>query len=280
MKKTQWIRQIALATLLLALVIYGAEALADEVGDEAGVDKETMFTLIAKGGYLMIPLGIASVLALTLGLERFISLSKERVLPKSFLEGLIRAWDGDRSGKQAIAYCDESGGAVGHIFKAGIRRTSHGPEAVEKAIEDAGSKEADKLKRSLRPLSVIAAVSPLLGLLGTVYGMIDAFQKTSSSGGTAKTAMLASGIYEALVTTAAGLTIAIPALLLYQFLLGRVDRLIDEIDEVGTEFIFTYTENHTNGPTSQPPTTPPADPPAEADKDDNLGFGGAMPAGA
>ena len=116
---------------------------------------------------------------------------------------------------------------------------------MEKAIEDVGSREADKMKRSLRPLSVIAAVSPLLGLLGTVYGMIDAFQKTSASGGTAKTAMLASGIYEALVTTAAGLTIAIPALLFYQFLLGRVDKLIDEIDEAGTEFVFAYSESHT-----------------------------------
>ena len=99
------------------------------------------------------------------------------------------------------------------------------------------------MKRSLRPLSIIATVSPLLGLLGTVYGMIDAFEKTSSSGGTAKTAMLATGIYEALVTTAAGLTIAIPVLLLYQFLLGRVDKLIDEIDEAASDFVFTCTES-------------------------------------
>jgi len=239
-----WAGRTAGVLLLLGLVIIGGEALAAEAGDEAGVEKETMFSLIAKGGYLMIPLAIASILALTLGLERFISLSKERILPARFLDGLVNAWESDRTGKQAIAYCDEASGAVGHIFKAGIRRSGAGPEAVEKAIEDVGSREANKMKRSLRPLSVIAAVSPLLGLLGTVYGMIDAFQKTSASGGTAKTAMLASGIYEALVTTAAGLTIAIPTLLLYQFLLGRVDRLIDEIDETGTEFIYSYTESH------------------------------------
>jgi len=74
--------------------------------------------------------------------------------------------------------------------------------------------------------------------LGTVYGMIEAFQVTSESGGTASTALLAKGIYEALVTTAAGLTIAIPVLLLYHYLTGRVDRLIDEIDEAGSEFVF------------------------------------------
>jgi len=204
-----------------------------------------MYSLLIKGGWIMVPLGLGSVLALALGLERFIALSKERVLPAGFLESLMVAWKADPSGKQAVAYCDESGGAVGHIFKAGVRRAKLGPEAVEKAIEDAGSREADKMKRSLRPLSIIAAISPLLGLLGTVYGMINAFQGISASGGTAKTATLAIGIYEALVTTAAGLTIAIPVLLLYQFLLGRVDKLIDHIDEAGTEFIFAYTEGRT-----------------------------------
>ena len=113
-----------------------------------------------------------------------------------------------------------------------------GREAVEKAIDDVGSREADKMKRSLRPIRNIAMVAPLLGLLGTVYGMIEAFQVTSESGGTASTALLAKGIYEALVTTAAGLTIAIPVLLLYHYLSGRVDRLIDEIDEAGSEFVF------------------------------------------
>lgn len=289
MTTRRWaVRAVAGLTVVAAVGLCG-EAIAAEAGEQSGIEKETMFSLIAKGGYLMIPLGIASVLALTLGLERFIALRKDRILPASFLEGLLKAWDGDRTGKAAIAYCEQSGGAVGHVFKAGIRRAPMGPEAVEKAIEDVGSREADKMKRSLRPLSVIAAVSPLLGLLGTVYGMIDAFQKTATSGGTAKTAMLAEGIYEALVTTAAGLTIAIPALLLYQFLLGRVDKLIDEIDEAGTEFIFTYTEGHTIGspPTPDSGPTPPtglgpgASPATSgSDSDDNLGMGGAMPAGA
>lgn len=276
MKRRRWAGRTAWVLLGLALLVCGAEVLAAEAGDEAGVDKETMFSLIAKGGYLMIPLGIASILALTLGLERFIALSKERILPKSFLDGLVKAWEGDRTGKDAIAYCDESGGAVGHVFKAGIRRAEAGPEVVEKAIEDVGSREANKMKRSLRPLSVIAAVSPLLGLLGTVYGMIDAFQKTSASGGTAKTAMLAEGIYEALVTTAAGLTIAIPTLLLYQFLLGRVDRLIDEIDEAGTEFIYSYTESH--GGNGGAAAKPDAD--TDASDTSTVEAEGAVPAGA
>jgi biopolymer transport protein ExbB len=241
MKMNPWQRAGSFAVIVLA--IFTAGAFAEEVNDQAAVEKETMFSMLKKGGPIMIPIALASILALALATERFISLRKDRILPEGFVDGVMGAWNADPSGKQAIAYCDESGGAAGHIFKAGIRRVKLGPEAVEKAIEDAGSREADKMKRSIRPLSTIATVSPLLGLLGTVYGMIDAFQKTSSSGGTAKTAMLATGIYEALVTTAAGLTVAIPVLLLYQFMLGRVDKMIDEIDEAGTEFVF----NHTDG---------------------------------
>lgn len=192
----------------------------------------------------MIFLGLASLLALALGLERLIALSKGRVMPEKFIGGLKEAWNNDPSGSEALAFCDESGGTVGHVFKAGIRRVNMGRDAVEKAIDDVGSREADKMKRSLRPLRNIAMVSPLLGLLGTVYGMIDAFQKTSQSGGTASTAMLATGIYEALVTTAAGLTIAIPVLLFYQFLLGRVDQLIDDIDEAGAEFVFSCADGN------------------------------------
>lgn len=225
------------ASFLMTLT---AIAHAAEVGDAAGVDKETMFSLIKKGGPVMIPLGIASILALALSVERFISLTKERVLPGAFLKGLGEAWDGDPTGQAAEEFCDKSGGTAGHVFKAGIRWRDEGLDAVYKAIEDAGARQADKMKRSLRPLSVIAAVSPLLGLLGTVYGMIDAFQKTATSGGAAKTADLADGIYQALVSTAAGLTIAIPVLLIYQWLSTRVDSIIDHIDEVGTEFIVGH----------------------------------------
>lgn len=215
-------------------------AQAAEVDEATGVAKETMFSLVMKGGAVMIPLGIGSVLALALSVERFISLRKERVLPSAFLSGLGKAWDSDPSGRSAEEFCDKSGGTAGHVFKAGIRWRDDGLDAVSKAIEDAGTREADRMKRSLRPLSIIASVAPLLGLLGTVYGMIDAFQRTATSGGAAKTADLADGIYEALVSTAAGLTIAIPVMLVFQWLSTRVDSIIDHIDEVGTDFIADH----------------------------------------
>lgn len=207
--------------------------------EEAGAGQETLFSLIKKGGPVMIPLGIGSVLAFALGIERFISLRRDRVIPPGFKAGLDAAWKGDTTGKQAIVYCESNAGPCGKIFKAGLQRLNKGEDAVEKAIEDAGYREADKMKRSLRTLTIVASVSPLLGLLGTVYGMIEAFQMASSVG-MGKSDVLAKGIYEALVTTATGLTIAIPVLLIYQYLSGRVDAIVDDLDEMGMDFMLSH----------------------------------------
>ena len=232
----QHLTLLALSMFLISTTM----AMAADADSGSGEEKETVFSLILKGGPVMIPLGIASIIALALTFERFISLTRHRVLPNGFLKGLGEAWDKDPSGKAAEEYCEKSDGAAGHVFLAGIEWREDGHKAVGEAIEDAGAREADKMKRSLRPLSVIAAIAPLLGLLGTVYGMIDAFHETSQSGGAAKTADLANGIYQALVSTAAGLTIAIPVLLAFQWLTTRVDAIIDHIDEVGTKFITRH----------------------------------------
>jgi biopolymer transport protein ExbB len=208
---------------------------------DAPKKKETVWSLTVKGGIVMIPLGICSIVGLGIAIERFISLRRAKIIPPDFIGGLMVAIKNAGSDlRSAIDYCDNSKSPVGNIFKAGIMNLSKGEAFVEKAIEDAGAREVDKLKRSLRGLAVITSVSPLLGLLGTVYGMITAFE-TSTMVGIGKGTLLASGIYEALVTTAAGLTIAIPTLLLYQYFSGRVDAIVDEIDDMGIEFM-----NHLN----------------------------------
>lgn len=234
---SSWMTVALLAMIPCLMACIGSVPLFED--GKAAVEEATMFDLIKKGGPLMIPLGIASVLAMAIALERFISLKKDRVLPPAFLGRLDDAWKSDSSGKAAIALCDSEGGTAGHIFKAGVRWRTAGYEAIGKAMAEAGSREAEKMKRSVRSLALIAKITPTMGLLGTVYGMIGAFQKTSEGDGAAKPAELAGGIYEALVTTAAGLTIAIPVALLYQFLIGRIDGLIDHIDEVGTEFVIS-----------------------------------------
>ncbi len=196
----------------------------------------SLFDLILKGGYVMIPLGICSVLALAMAVERFISLTHKKILPPEFVAGVKSVFGGPGDIGKAVAYCEERPSPISNVFKAGISRVRQGAASIEKAIEDAGMREVDKLKRSLRPLSSIATVAPLLGLLGTVYGMISAFQSASAMG-VGKADRLATGIYEALVTTAAGLTLAIPVLVVYQILCSRVDKLVDHMDDEAIEFL-------------------------------------------
>lgn len=245
MKRYRTTRNVLILAGLTAMLMTAVSAMAAPIDDQGEAEGESMLSLIRKGGPVMVPLGIGSVLALALATERFISLRRSKVMPPGFMDELLACWRRHGSAQEAVDYCERIGGAVGTLFRAGILRRNRGEEAVEKAIEDAGFREADKMKRSLRGLSIIATVSPLLGLLGTVYGMISAFQ-TASSVGMGKADVLAKGIYEALVTTATGLTIAIPVLLIYQFLNNKVDAIVDELDEMGIEFMASWASHDTN----------------------------------
>lgn len=235
-------RCCVLAVALLILLAMLSSAPAQSPADPAGpaAPRETLFSLIKKGGPVMIPLGICSILAVAISIERFLSLRRAKIIPPGFIAGLkekLGAPDSDVH--PAIEYCAATESPVGRIFRAGILNLRRGEALVEKAIEDQGANETDKLKRSLRWLGIIASISPLLGLLGTVYGMISAFETSTIVAG-GKADFLARGIYEALVTTAAGLTIAIPVLVVFQYLSARIDSLVDEIDEMGVEFLEFY----------------------------------------
>jgi len=237
MNRNKPVLAAAAMILALALVTKALAQLAADAPAEGEPAKETMLSLVRKGGPVMFPLGLCSLLGLALSIERFISLSRKRIIPPRLMEDLqARMRDGTKGAAEAVRACDESRAPAGRVFKAGLMCLPMGSAAVEKAIEDAGDREADKLKRSLRGLAVVGSISPLLGLLGTVYGLIDVFQ-TASLGGMGKADLLAKGIYEALVTTAAGLTIAIPVVLVYQYLNTKVDGLVDEMDELGMVFM-------------------------------------------
>ena len=201
-------------------------------------ERDTLFSLIVKGGVVMIPLGLCSVVGLAIAVERTIGLARDRIIPPGFIDGLKKVFSrGDAADIAAsIRFCEESASPVGRIFEAGLLSLPMGPSGVEKTIEDAGSREVNKLKRSVHGLATIGTVSPLLGLLGTVYGLISVFQ-SASVGGMGKADVLAKGIYEALVTTAAGLTIAIPVVLVYEYLTSKVEGMVDEMDEMGMIFM-------------------------------------------
>lgn len=183
-----------------------------------------MFEIIKAGGWVMGPLVLASVFATAITVERFWSLQTKRILPP----GLVaEVWRVLQAGGVNSAWLAElrSGSPLGRVLAAGIVNRDHARSIIKESIEEAGRLVAHELERYLNTLGTIAAVSPLMGLLGTVFGMINMFAALKTHG-VGDPAALSGGIAEALITTAAGLTIAIPALYFYRFLRGKVDTLV------------------------------------------------------
>jgi biopolymer transport protein ExbB len=170
--------------------------------------------------------------------ERLISLRRGRVIPGPFVTRFIRQMrDGELDRDQAMALCLENDSPVAQVFAGAVRKWGRPSVEVEQAIIDAGERVTNGLRRYLRVFNGVATVSPLLGLLGTVVGMIRAFNAIATSEAMGRATLLANGISEALLTTAAGLTVAIPALIFYMFFVSRVDRLIIDIDALGQQLV-------------------------------------------
>lgn len=243
-----------ITTFLSSAMIFAQEA-ANKAGKAAevvketalkGVGNESVFELLIKGGWVMIPIGICSLVALTLLLERLIVLRRNNIVPKSFYPGLKELIKGTPNLDRAFEYCVKTDAPVGRILKQGVEkwRKKRSIEDVEKSVEDAAGNEVARMERSLRGFKIVAAVAPLLGLFGTVLGMIHAFQTIAlSSEAIGKAAKLAAGIYEAMVTTAAGLFIAIPALLIYYMFAWLVEGITDDIENVCVEFMDDYQDS-------------------------------------
>lgn len=232
--------------LLFSVPLLLLAAHAFPQGPEAVVESkessESIFDLIRRGGPIMWPLALCSILGVTFIIERAISLRPSRLAPSGFLGGLFKAFDGSKGeATKGIAYCEREGGACGEIFASGVRNLHRGTSVADESIADTGGRVADRLHRSLGPLKIIAQISPLLGLLGTVYGMIAAFQQLANgTGDTSKSESLAKGIYVALVTTATGLTIAIPVIIGYFLIRRRLEAGTEEIDKMREQFIEHY----------------------------------------
>ena len=204
--------------------------------------KMTVMELLLKGRWFMIPIGLCSLLGLGVIVERLLALRRSNILPPKFmgqLKDVFRHRDADRG--LGMRHCAEHDCPLGRIMAAAIRKMPKGDEAVERAIEDAGANEVSKLRRNLRMLYAVAAVSPMLGLLGTVWGMIQAFQ-VASKAGLGRAELLATGIYEALVTTFGGLVVAIPVLIVYYYFLSRIDQIVAEMNDLSVEFVDHYFE--------------------------------------
>jgi len=221
-----------------------AKAAAPAPADEspASASDMSMLELFAKGGFFMWPILACSLVAVTVIIERFISLRRRAVIPPDFLDQVRRVYrDPATDRDKALEFCRSQNTSIARILAAAIGKLHRGPAAVEKTIEEAGANEVSRLRRNFRTISTVASIAPLLGLIGTISGMIKAFQVTSDIG-TGSGKALATGIYEALVTTYAGLLVAIPTLAFYHYLQGRVERLVSEMNEVCTAFIEHYVD--------------------------------------
>lgn len=213
--------------------IAGDAAEGSDVAEPGAAAVPGVWGRILQGGPLMIPLGICSLVVLALAMERMIALRRGRVIPRPFVRRFTECVeDGQLSYDEAAEICDEFDCPVAEVFHAAVKRWGRPVIEVEQAVMDAGDRVAEGLRRFLRVFHAISNVAPLIGLLGTVLGMIEAFEMMSSQQADGRPEMLASGISVALITTAGGLCVAIPAYLAYIYFSSKADRYLGEIDSL------------------------------------------------
>lgn len=196
--------------------------------------------LFVAGGNFMWGLLAAAIIALAIILERALTLAKARTNTRRLIGSVITTLRSEGV-SEAAQVCERTRGPIAAILHAGLLRADRGPEAVEKAIETSGTIEMAFLERGLVALSSVANVAPLIGFLGTVSGMISAFEAIANADNV-NAKLVASGISEALITTATGLMVAIPASLGHSFFLSVIDRFIIEMEETSAELVEELTQ--------------------------------------
>jgi len=187
-----------------------------------------MLEIVKAGGWVMVPIIVCSVLAAAIIVERLWTLQDQRVLPRNLAKEVWELVKGDSLNHSHIQNLHDSS-PLGQILAAGLNNRHRNREVMKESIEDTGRHVVHELNRFLNPLGTIAAITPLLGLLGTVIGMVNVFAAITTHG-VGDPGVLAGGISEALITTAAGLCVAIPSLIGYRYLRGRIDALVVQME--------------------------------------------------
>ncbi len=207
---------------------------ASQSSDDGSSSSIPFLGLIVKGGWLMLPIGVMSVIVVMIGIERMLGLRTTRVLPQALVDGLGEMANRDTfDPRLAYRLCQKYPSAAATVIRAMLLKVGRPLSEVEHSVAEASQVEADRLYTKVRTLNLAAAISPLLGLLGTVWGMIQSFFVTANLPlGSNKGQALAEGIYVALVTTFAGLAVAIPAAVLAHLFEGRILYLIREIEQL------------------------------------------------
>lgn len=198
--------------------------------------KSVLWQYFQKGGIMMYPLLLCSIFSLAIILERLYSFHQAET-DVGELMGKIKKFFKEGKIESAISCCEATPGPVAHILKEGLKEKSRGRVAMEEAMETAGLSEIARLEQYLHILNTIGSIATLLGFTGTVTGMIRAFNAIALAG-VSSPSIVASGIAEALITTAFGLFIAIPTVVFYNYLIHRVDRFVLQIEKSSTELVY------------------------------------------
>jgi len=241
LSKTQrgWICLSSLAgTLAFSAAAFAQDSLAQDGAAAGKIPTKNLLDVMYDGGPLMYPIGLCSFVLFIFVFERFIALRRGRVIPRPFVKRLLEQLkEGQLDKEKALQLCEDNRSPVAVVFAAAVKKWGRTSVEVEQAILDSGERVTNQLRRHLRLFSGISQVSPLLGLLGTVVGMISSFNAISGSDAMGQRELLAGGIAQALLTTAAGMIVAIPALMAYLYFVGRVDGLVTEIDSAGQQLV-------------------------------------------
>jgi len=204
-----------------------------------------MFEIVKSGGIFMVPIILSSVIAAAIFFERLWTLQRQRVVPAELAEKVWRWVESDQLQDKHIAALAQSS-PLGQVLAAGLTNRTRDRAIVKEAIEDAGRHVIHELERFINALGTIAYIGPLLGLLGTVSGMIQTFTDISAEG-VGNPQVLASGISEALVCTASGLIVAIPALIGYRYLRARIEDIVIAMEKEAIKLIQAIDARQTDG---------------------------------
>lgn len=188
-----------------------------------------MFELVKAGGWIMLPILLCSAAALAICIERWIELNPNKIAPPNTFPQVSEWLKNQQLDAEKLRRLRQSS-PLGEILAAGLANARHGRDIMKESIEDAASHVVHRLEKYLNALGTIAAITPLLGLLGTVIGMIRVFSEIMLEG-TGNAGVLAGGISEALITTASGLSIAIPALMMHRYYVRRVDSIVVQLEQ-------------------------------------------------
>jgi biopolymer transport protein ExbB len=211
---------------------------AEETQAPAHISTRNLVKVLFDGGPLMIALAGCSLLIITFVFERLISLRRSRVIPKPFVTRMLeQIGSGEIDRAQGLDLCEKNGSPIAQVFSGAIRKWGRPSVEVEQAAIDSGERVANHLRRYLRVFYGVANVGPLLGLMGTVLGMIETFNAIASHDALGRAELLAGGIAKALLNTAGGLAVAIPASIFYVVFLSRIDRLVMDIDELSQQVV-------------------------------------------